>query len=439
MIENRVITKLLNHQITKLGIMMMLLTGSTVGEEYEAHDNKVWPGTVTILVTRGGSSGLGSGFFLNRTTVVTALHVIAGAERAEIRLSASGAPGAESPANGRTDHNQTYPVTGVLMENREADMIVLSVDVPPSANITPLVLATVAPQKGERVFVFGHSPRPTPTVLTGIVACVEPNAIYLIAPAVPGDSGGAVVNGKGEVIGIMRRSSLCDYCSEVSPVARLTALSDSVTPWEEWKGRGTGASSAEVAGATAAGAWTSTADGRYARGQALMQKNRLPQAIKLFETIVAQDPGHEGAWSELGGCRLKMGRFQEGLEAFQKVLALQPKAARSFHGVGDAYRMLQEYEKALEAYREARRLEPDYPFFTAFAFVLVKCDRAEEAPAAVAPATLAEEAVEECQKAFRLNPQDFGAYAVLSQAYHRLGKPQEAQAAEQEFLKLRSK
>src|SRR5919202_4153879 len=104
---------------------------------------RVKPSVVSIITydSRGEVLLSGSGFFTRPNQVVTNLHVIAGASRAEIRtLDGKG---------------RTYPVNGILAVDEEGDLAVLGVSLP-EGRARQIELTTDLPEEGEEVFVIGN-------------------------------------------------------------------------------------------------------------------------------------------------------------------------------------------------------------------------------------------------------------------------------------------
>ena len=90
----------------------------------------------------------------------------------------------------------------------DVDLALLSIA---AAHLTPLKPASVSPRVGEMVFAFGHPWGQRNTVTRGIVSALvsaqnrRGHTLPVIrsdAPLAPGNSGGPLVNAKGEVVGI---------------------------------------------------------------------------------------------------------------------------------------------------------------------------------------------------------------------------------------------
>src|SRR5258705_12658439 len=133
----------------------------------------------------------GSGFFLHPGQVVTNLHVIRGAVRAEIKtLDGKG---------------KIYPVAGTVAIDEEGDLALLSVDMP-ADRARSSELAAELPDEGARIFVIGNPLKLEGSVSDGIVSAVRevPNVgriIQITAPISHGNSGSPVFNLLGQVIG----------------------------------------------------------------------------------------------------------------------------------------------------------------------------------------------------------------------------------------------
>src|SRR5215207_9184572 len=96
----------------------------------------------------------------------------------------------------------------LIARDPDVDLALLSID---AKDLTPLVPARVAPRVGEMVFAFGHPWGQRNTVTRGIVSAMvhahnrhgdKLPVVRSDVPLAPGNSGGPLVNAKGEVVGI---------------------------------------------------------------------------------------------------------------------------------------------------------------------------------------------------------------------------------------------
>lgn len=96
----------------------------------------------------------------------------------------------------------------LLARDPDVDLALLSVE---ATGLIPLTPASVSPRVGEMVFAFGHPWGQRNTVTRGIVSALvsaqnrrgeKLPVLRSDVPLAPGNSGGPLVNAKGEVVGI---------------------------------------------------------------------------------------------------------------------------------------------------------------------------------------------------------------------------------------------
>lgn len=96
----------------------------------------------------------------------------------------------------------------LIARDPDVDLALLSIE---ATGLTPLKPAPVSPRVGEMVFAFGHPWGQRNTVTRGIVSALvsaqnrRGDTLPIVrsdTPLAPGNSGGPLVNAKGEVVGI---------------------------------------------------------------------------------------------------------------------------------------------------------------------------------------------------------------------------------------------
>jgi serine protease Do len=145
----------------------------------------------SLVVVRGHRSGAGSGIVWDSNgLILTNNHVVS--RRSPIVL---------------LQDDREYE-SRLVARDPDVDLALLSID---AAGLTPLKPAPVSPRVGEMVFAFGHPWGQRNTVTRGIVSALvtaqnrRGETLPIVrsdAPLAPGNSGGPLVNAKGEVIGI---------------------------------------------------------------------------------------------------------------------------------------------------------------------------------------------------------------------------------------------
>jgi S1-C subfamily serine protease len=298
---------------------------------------RVKPSVVAITTYDSSGEALltGSGFFLRSGQVVTNLHVIRNAARAEIRtLDGKG---------------KTYFVVGASAVDEEGDLVVLSVDMPAERSRT-IEFAPALPDEGERIFVVGNPLKLEGSVSDGIVSAVRevPNVgriIQITAPVSHGNSGSPVFNLKGEVVGVVtvkvtngQNINLAISSGRVSQLipGRVRQL-------------------AEVMRRDRA----DNADPAYRNGIESLWLGNYDSALAFFENAVNKNPRRAEAWIQVGYCKVKQGKNDEAIRAYQQALRLKPDSADLRNKLGDAYYYAGRLEEAVIAYKEAVRLRPD--------------------------------------------------------------------------------
>lgn len=240
---------------------------------------KVEPSVVRINVSGPEGDGLGSGFVVEGRgtvegggtvaravvrsllgavkgqsardeggTVVTNYHVIEGATTADVVFH----------------DGSTARVLGYVAVAPEKDLAILRVDCP-AAKLHPIPIAAVLPKKGERVAAFGNPLGLSKTVSEGIVSAIRDpedlkalgfslsvTSIQTTAPLSPGNSGGPLVNMKGEVVGANtwvviygQNLNFAVSCIDVNSLL-VEEDRDSVSPFAQRKPTGTPPRAPEV-------------------------------------------------------------------------------------------------------------------------------------------------------------------------------------------------
>lgn len=303
---------------------------------------RVKPSVVSIITydARGEVLLSGSGFFTRPNQVVTNLHVIAGASRAEIRtLDGKG---------------RTYPVNGILAVDEEGDLAVLGVNLPEGRS-RQIELTTDLPEEGEEVFVIGNPLRLEGSVSNGIVSALREvpgvgEILQITAPVSHGNSGSPVFNMKGQVVGVVTiRVTNGENINLALGAARVNALR-TATPisFEQLAARSRLTSQTEAV----AELW-------YRNGLDSLWLGNYENALANFENAVNKNPARAEAWIQVGYCKVKQGKNADAIRAFQQALRLNPNSVEAYNKLGDAYYYSSRFNEAIEAYSNAARLQPD--------------------------------------------------------------------------------
>lgn len=184
-------------------------TASSVQEAYEQST----AGAVRVNV---GTSGVGSGFFLTGDgLVLTAAHVVLGGE---------------GPITVTTDDGVAHPAE-IVGYDETRDLALLRAS---GSDFEALPLAASAPSVGDPVVAIGNSRGAFDggragrvTALNASLDATFPSGLVASSmPLAPGDSGGPVLNARGEVVGVSTAISMSDgrFSSYFVPVTSTSAI-----------------------------------------------------------------------------------------------------------------------------------------------------------------------------------------------------------------------
>ena len=303
---------------------------------------RVKPSVVSVLTydAKGEPLISGSGFFIRPGEVVTNMHVIRGAHRVEIHtLDGKG---------------RTYPVAGALAVDEEADLALLSVELPAERS-RPLTMASTLPDEGEQVFVIGNPLRLEGSVSDGIVSAVREvpdlgRIIQITAPVSHGNSGSPLLNMRGQVIGIVTvKVTNGQNINLALGVARISSLTkDKLMSFDQVAARNKSITQPELL----AELW-------YRGGIDSLWLGNYDSALSYFETAANRNPRRPETWIQIGYCKVKQGRNDEAIRAYKRALQLKPSSADAYNKLGDAYFYGAHFGEAIEAYRQAARLRPE--------------------------------------------------------------------------------
>jgi len=324
--------------VSTLAALILLCAAAVHAQEtLPALVKRVKPAVVAIATYDASGEALmtGSGFFLRPGQVVTNLHVIRGAARAEIKtLDGKG---------------KIFPIGGTLAIDEEGDLALLSVETP-TERPRSTELASELPDEGEPIFVIGNPLKLEGSVSDGIVSAVRevPNSyriIQITAPISHGNSGSPVFNLKGQVLGVVTikvtNGQNINLAIAAARVAQLTA--GKLQPLSELALKGKG----------------DVAEALYKSGLDSLWLGNYDNALGYFENAANKNPKRAETWVQVGYCRVKQGKAQDAIRAYQQALQLKPMDVDIRNKLGDAYYYSGRLREAIDEYTEAARLRPD--------------------------------------------------------------------------------
>ena len=371
---------------------------------------------------------MGSGFFIGQNgDIVTNYHTLKGASYVEVK----------------TSYGKTHPMTYIVAEDEQGDLIRFSIDIP-SQYVHPLPLSVALPEVGEKIIVYGSPLGLEKTVSDGIVSAIREisdfgKLIQITAPVSPGSSGSPVLNMNGEVIGIatfqMIEGRNLNFAIPSKRIASLnlagekkTSVGEELFEQEEkdkkdfdyaYEAYGKALYFTDKREYEKALPYLEIAiktDISSLKARAYLQigfcygmLGAHTKEIEVYIQAIRIDPDDAIAHYNLGIAYFKLGFHEGAIEAFKQAIRIDPDYAKTHCNLGVTYGQLGFYEDEIEAYMQAIRIDPDY----AIAHYNLG--------AAYGQLGYHIDAIEAFKQAIRINPDDAAAHYNLSVAYLQIG------------------
>lgn len=176
---------------TALYLSAFLIHCSLAAQTVRQLAENTFPSVVLLVMQDADRQpvSLGSGFFVGDGLIATNVHVVRGASSGEAR---------------RVGLARTYEVSSLVAVDASADLAVLKI---PGFAAPPLRLGQSEDVAvGDAVYAIGNPEGLEGTFSQGIVSGIRTigadKLLQITAPISPGSSGGPVINGRGEVVGV---------------------------------------------------------------------------------------------------------------------------------------------------------------------------------------------------------------------------------------------
>lgn len=93
------------------------------------------------------------------------------------------------------------------------------------------------------------------------------------------------------------------------------------------------------------------------QAQALLGKNRLPEALVIYQKICAQDPNDDMVWMMLGNLNGALGNIKDAEKCCRKAINLNPKLVNAHANLGNALMSQNRFEEATVSFAKATQLQ----------------------------------------------------------------------------------
>ena len=332
--------------------------------------------------SNGKTLGFGSGFFVKPNLIATNYHVIAGTASGTAKL---------------VGKHTTYKIEGWTATDENNDLALLKVT---AYGIKPLPLGNSNTVKiGDTVYVAGNPKGLEGTFSDGIISSrrdkYTKERFQMTAPISPGSSGGPVLNGNGEVIGVsvaVHRDLDAQNLNVAIPSNYLKTLLTLSKP----------------AKPLAQGNQTISAETYFLRGYACYHLGLYDIAIANYDKAIQLEPDHATAYIVRGNAKSELDQHFAAISDYDKAIQRKPDIAYAYFMRGVAKDDLGQYFAAISDYDKAIQLELDHAtayIFRGNAKILINQYFA---------------AISDFDKAIQLKPDDASAYIFRGNAKRRL-------------------
>jgi S1-C subfamily serine protease len=279
-------TRMTTRWIGLLCGAVLVLVGASSAPAQTAQEiaKKAFGSTVLLVMedANGQPLSLGSGFFVRDGEIASNLHVVEGAARGYAKL---------------VGEKTKYDIEGITAVDPGRDLVVLKISAGRSQALP--IGNSDAVQVGESVYAVGNPQGLEGTFSQGIVSSIREvgsdKLLQITAPISPGSSGGPVLSGKGEVIGVsvatFRGGQNLNFAIPSNYLKTLIATTGSAKPLAQAKLTKAqrsiltdlgGRSSEGVVGGQLTWEFSSLQDGSYA----LSLRNQLRENVKSVYCLV---------------------------------------------------------------------------------------------------------------------------------------------------------
>jgi len=334
----------------------------TADKIYEKVDNSV---VVILAYDKEGTIYQGSGVVIDKKgLIVTNYHVCKDANRIEIK-----------------HYGKEFKNVDIFLSDERKDILVLKISDNP---LNPIELGNSNDLKpGQRVYAVGSPEGYENSISEGIISGfrTDENNLKLIqmtTPITDGSSGGAILDSKGELIGLSvsgQHEGNLYFAIPVNDVCTLLGI-NSGTPITETDDPGKNDPSkyyeigklandkenytdAEIYLSKYLEKFSSDANAYFSRGYARFKLKEYKNAINDFTKVLDKN-GNKESYFYRGNCYYNLKDYENAFNDYTKAIEQEPDNANMYYNRGYASFRLKNYEEALGDWKKAIELNPDY-------------------------------------------------------------------------------
>ena len=321
--------------IATLIVLLFCSTNSPPAQTVPDIAEKALAATVYLEMkdSTGKTLGFGSGFFVKPNLIATNYHVIAGAASGTAKL---------------VGKYTTYKIEGWTATDEDNDLALLKVS---AYGIKPLMLGNSDTVKiGETVYVAGNPKGLEGTFSDGIISSrrdrYTKERFQMTAPISPGSSGGPVLNGKSEVIGVSVAAHRdldaqnLNFAIPSNYLKTLLTLSKQAKPLSQAN-------------------QTISAETYFLRGNACSDLGLYDLAIANYDKAIQLEPNDAHIYNNRGNAKGNLGQHLAAISDYDKAIQLKPDYAKAYNNRGVEKGKLGQYFAAISDFDKAIQLKPD--------------------------------------------------------------------------------
>jgi len=322
---------------------------------YEKVDNSI---VVVLAYDNLGNMFQGSGVVINTEgLIVTNHHVCKDANRIEIK-----------------HYNKEIKNVSVYLYDEVKDILFLKTN---DKTLPPIPYGTSSSLRtGQRIYAVGSPEGYENSISEGIVSGfrTDENNVKLIqmtCPITDGSSGGAVLNSKGELIGLSVSGQhegalyfaipVNDIYTMIGIETQYTEVSDPVKYYEigTQANESKNYNDAEIYFSKYLEKFSSDATAYYKRGYARFKLKEYKKAISDFSTVLQTSETSESFFYR-GNCYYSLKDYKNALADYNKAIEQEPDNYDIYYNRGYANFRLKNYSEAVSDWQKAVELNPDY-------------------------------------------------------------------------------
>ena len=295
---------------------------------------KIFASTVFLEMKciNGQPLGFGCGFFVKHDQIVTNFHVVEGVSRGIARL---------------VGESTTYAVEGITASDVENDLAILKVS---DLSVQPLPIGdSDAVQLGDTVYVSGNPKDLEGTLSHGTVSgpreVGNQKLLQMTVPISPGGNGGAVINEKGEVIGVsfvtLEDGESLNFAIPSNYLKTLLTRLEPAKPFPQKK---------QLVSATT----------YFYIGNEKYLMKLYQEAVVVYDKAIQLQSDFAHAYVNRGLTKEKLGQHESAIMDYSSAIKIDPTLAGAYNNRGSARRRLEQHFLALEDLNTAIQLDPGY-------------------------------------------------------------------------------